>query len=128
MQHQMISNWVRQARYKSKKYGIYCSISVPEMLNMLESYNNYCAYCQKQEYETFDHPFPLRDGVSCTTANILPTCKRCKALKKNDDLVTMFLSNKINKELYMSILQKLFKEPQGVIVKEHVKKLTGHNE
>lgn len=128
MQHQMISNWVRQARYKSKKYNIFCSISVAEVLRMIEDYQGKCAYCGDSDYETFDHPFPLKENVPCTTANILPTCKKCKGIKKNKDLVALFLTNKISKDIYMAILQRLFKEPHGIKVKEHVKRLTGHNE
>lgn len=126
MQNKVISSWIRQARYKSKKLNIHCDISISDVLKIIEDFEEKCAYCSKN-YETFDHPFSLKDSKNCVPANILPCCKKCKKLKKNNDLVWMFLNKVITNESYVKLLQYLFKQKGGIVVKEHVKKLTGYN-
>ncbi len=87
--NKIISSWVRQARYRAKRYNLHSDLEISDIHEILQHYNDLCAYCT-QYADTLDHAFPLREGVPNVPANVLPCCKNCKESKKNDDLVQYY--------------------------------------
>ena len=49
----------------------------------LNHWGNKCAYCGKDDPETFDHVMPLSKGGSTTPWNYVPCCFRCNCSKSN---------------------------------------------
>lgn len=128
MHNKNISNWIRQSRYKAKKYSVYSKIEISEILFIIEHFNGKCAYCNKEDYSTIDHPFSIKDDAPCVAANSLPICKLCKSNKKNNDIITIFNLGEINEDRYLGLLKFMFDQPGGALVKEYVRQLTGHKE
>lgn len=124
MERTTISSWIRQARYRAKRYDIYSDLEISDVEGIIESYNNNCAYCG-QKAETLDHPFPLKPTAPNVPANILPSCKNCKGIKKNNDLVWMFSSGELNQNVYLELLQQMFNRKGGDTIKDHVRNVTG---
>lgn len=118
-----ISSWVRQARYRAKKYNIYSNLEIADVQAILLTCVS-CAYCEKQ-VETLDCPFPLKDGGPNVAANIVPCCKACKAVKSNNDVVWMFSNNHITNQVYLDLIRELCSRKGGDRVKEHIRKATG---
>jgi len=124
MERSTISSWIRQARYRAKRQDIYSDLEISDVEEIIESYEDKCAYCG-DEAETLDHPFPLKPTAPNVPANILPSCKDCKAHKKNNDLVWMFSSGTLEQVKYLELLQQMFSRKGGDTIKEHVRKVTG---
>jgi hypothetical protein len=124
MERATISSWIRQSRYRAKRQDIYSDLEISDVEEIIECYKNQCAYCGSAA-ETLDHPFPLKIVAPNIPANILPSCKDCKNIKKNNDLVWMFSSGKLEQESYLALLQQLFDRRGGDIIKGHVRKVTG---
>ena len=125
MHNKVVSSWIRQARYRAKRQNIHSDLDISDIISIINEFEGKCAYCSNQ-HDTLDHPFPIKDQAPSVAANILPICKACKKVKKNNDLVWMFLNNKIIKEEYLRLLKGLFSRGGGSMIKAHVKKLTGY--
>lgn len=121
---QIISGWVRQARYRAKRHRIYSKLSVEDVHAIIILYNEACAYCQTIA-DTLDSPFPLTDGCPNVAANVVPCCKGCKTLKGNNDLVWLYQKNLITVETYLAIIEKCCSGIDGNLVRDHIKKATG---
>jgi hypothetical protein len=119
-----ISSWVRQARHRARKHGIYSDLEVADVTAIIKDAAGACAYCGK-EIEALDCPFPLRDGGPHVPANVVPCCKSCKLIKNNNDIVWFFSSGYINRERYLALIQNLLGRRGGDRIKEHVKRATG---
>lgn len=124
MDKSTISSWVRQARHRAKKHDIYNSLTIEAVEQIISDHQGTCAYCGVKA-DTLDHPFPLKDEAPNAPANILPSCKSCKDIKKNNDLVWMFSNGRISKEKYVTLLEGMLKFDGGPELKKHVKKVTG---
>jgi hypothetical protein len=124
MDGKIISSWVRQARYRAKSHDIFSDLETTDAKDIVDDFEDKCAYCDKPA-ETFDHPFPLRTSAPNVPANALPTCKLCKGTKKNNDIVWMFAQGNIDQERYLHILQFMFGQRGGDIIKERVRLATG---
>lgn len=124
MDNKVVSNWIRQARYRAKTHDILSDLEIDDVQNILTHFEDKCAYC-KAEAETLDHPFPLKTSAPNTPANVLPTCKPCKGVKKNNDIVWMFTSGYIHKAKYLEILEFMLDQRGGDTVKSHVRRATG---
>ena len=124
MKRSAISSWIRQARYRAKRYNIYNDLQIEDIEEIMLLYDTCCAYCGVPA-DTFDHPFPLNENTVNTQSNVLPSCKHCKSIKKNHDLIWMFTEGYIKEKTYLSILQKMFSRKNSGKIKEHVKKLAG---
>ncbi len=125
MDNKIISNWVRQARFRAKRHDIYSSINMKEVMEMIEQSMNICSYCRKSESETLDHPFPLKDNAPNVIANIVTSCMSCKGKKKNNDLLWLYNSGLISEDNYLLLLKALFDRHNGSLIKDHVKKISG---
>lgn len=128
MDNKTISSWIRQARYRAKRQDIYSDLEIQDIVEILADQNNKCAYCQCGEPDTLDHPFPLKDHAPNIPANVVPVCKQCKQAKKNHDLIGMFTSGFITEARYIELLGQLFSKRGGDIIKEYVRRLTGHSD
>lgn len=124
MERATISSWIRQARYRAKRQDIYSDLEISDVEDIVECHEGQCAYCG-EDAETLDHPFPLKPTAPNVPANILTSCKECKSLKKNNDLVWMFSSGHLDQEKYLALLQEMFDRKGGDTIKEHVRKVTG---
>jgi 5-methylcytosine-specific restriction endonuclease McrA len=124
MERAAISSWIRQARYRAKRQDIYSDLEIADVEEIVEHYKNNCAYCGNTA-ETLDHPFPLKTTAPNVPANVLLSCKTCKTLKKNNDLVWMFSSGHLKQENYLELLQQMFGRKGGDTIKEHVRQVTG---
>lgn len=124
MDNKIISNWIRQARYRAKTHNIASNLEIEHVQIIITHFADNCAYCHRRA-ETLDHPFPLKTSAPNSAANVLPICKRCKATKKNNDIVWMFNRGYLCSEKYLQILEFMFQQDGGDIIKEHVRKATG---
>lgn len=127
MDNKTISNWIRQTRYRAKKYNILSDLDIKDISEILSEHNGNCAYCQKNAPETFDQPFPLKDGAPNVSSNVLPICRKCKNIKKNNDITWLYSNQKIDNDIYLYILSKLFARKHGNLIREHMKKLSGYS-
>jgi len=123
MEKNTISSWVRQARHRAKKQQLPNDLDIQEVEKIVEFYGS-CAYCD-EPYETLDHAFPLKDSAPNVAANILPSCKKCKLAKKNNDLVYLFEKEQISKDRYIKLLKEVLTRPGKKVLKEHIKAITG---
>jgi hypothetical protein len=124
MDNKSISSWVRQARYRAKKYSIYSDLKMEDVWDIIQIHDSRCAYCTGP-METLDHPFPLKDSAPNIPANVLPTCKECKKKKKNNDLPWLFSQKIISKERYIRIVDMMLKARKKTVMKEHIKMIIG---
>jgi len=124
MDNKSISSWVRQARYRAKKYSIHNDLKMEDVWDIIKIHESKCAYCA-ESMETLDHPFPLKDLAPNVPANVLPTCKKCKKKKKNNDLSWLFSQKIISKERYIKIVDMMLKARGRNIMKEHIKMIIG---
>jgi len=124
MDRSIISNWVRQARYRAKNRNIYSDLQIEDVEKVIEFYDEKCVYCGAQA-DTLDHPFLLNDNTANTQSNVLPCCKSCKSKKKNNDLIWMFTNKNITEDIYLSLLKQIFVRKGGEKIKQHVKIITG---
>ena len=124
MDNKIISNWVRQARYRAKTNTLLSDLEMEDVHNIITFYNGKCAYCGVVA-ETLDHPFPLRNSAPNVPANVLPICKACKNTKKNHDVVWMYNNNHISQQEYLKIMQFILDQRGGDAIKYHVRQATG---
>lgn len=118
----MISNWVRQSRYRAKKYNVINDLTVEDIIGIL---NDKCTYCQHNNYKYLDHPFPLKDNAPNVQANVAFICERCRTIKKNDNIISMNANNYISNDEYIKLLAKLFVRRGGIYIRDYVRKLSG---
>jgi 5-methylcytosine-specific restriction endonuclease McrA len=120
-----LSSWVRQLRHRAKKHNLYNDLTIQEIQSVIREYDNLCCFCN-QLSEVLDMAFPLRNGAPNVQANVLPLCKKCKNIKGNDDLITMFTSNIIERDKFLTILKSCFNRNHGDVLRIHVRALSGH--
>lgn len=124
MDKSTISSWVRQARHRAKKHDIYNNLEIQSVEEIIDEYSKKCAYCGS-EAETLDHPFPLKNEAPNASANILPSCRKCKKIKKTNDLAWMFAKGYISNDKYTSLLKEMLTRDGSDELKTHVKRITG---
>lgn len=124
MDKSTISGWVRQARHRAKKHGIYNNLEIEAVEDVISHHSDNCAYCGDPA-ETLDHPFPLKDEAPNASSNVLPACKGCKSVKKTNDLSWMYSNGHISNEKYMGLLKEMLQRDGSEELKIHVKKVTG---
>lgn len=123
--NRILSGWVRQARFRAKKYQVPGDISMPEIHALVEAYAGKCAYCRTNPAETMDHAFPLSAGAPNNPANILPACQACKALKHANDIVYLFSRGSITEEIYSAVIKEMLQRRGHEAVEPFVRKATG---
>jgi hypothetical protein len=124
MDKKQVSNWIRQSRYRAKKQGIQCDISIEEVLDILNNYDGRCAYCDSIA-TSLDHPFPLKDEAPNVSANVLPICKSCKNNKKINNIMVMYNSGILSEEVYVRIMKNILDGDKSGTLKKYVKRLSG---
>lgn len=124
MENRIISNWIRQARYRAKANDLPSDLEMDDVHKIITLYDNKCAYCTAPA-ETLDHPFPMRDNAPNVAANVLPICKSCKRTKKSHDIVWMYNNRLMTEELYLCVMRSLVQQRGGEIIKEHIRRATG---
>ena len=125
MDNKSISGWIRQARYRAKKQNIHSDLEIQDIISILE--DEHCSYCKVNKCDTLDHPFPLKDNAPNVPANVVTVCKKCKDLKKNNDLVWMYACGVVTEKTYLDLLKRLFERRGGNIVKDYVRRLSGYD-
>lgn len=73
--------------YKGNLHG---DLTGNDWLEILELFNNSCAYCGAKGALTRDHVMPVSKGGLNTKHNIVPACKSCNSSKHNNDLVEWY--------------------------------------
>lgn len=124
MDSKIISNWLRQARYRAKKYNIYCDLSSQDVQYIIQAFNDCCAYCGNPA-QTLDSLFSLKSATPNVPANVVTACRRCKSIKKSNDVVWMFANNHLNRDKYLKIMEIAFALRGGEIIKDRVRQVTG---
>jgi len=124
MDNKIISNWIRQARYRAKRANIYSELEIEDVQIIVEHFSSRCAYCGVKA-ETLDHPFPLKSSAPNVPANVLPSCKKCKQAKKNNDIVWLFSSGFLKRPKYLELLAFMFEQGGGEHIKQYVRLATG---
>jgi hypothetical protein len=124
MDNKQISNWIRQSRYRAKKQGIQCNISIEEVLVIVEYYAGKCAYCIRSA-DSLDHPFPLKDEAPNVSANVLPICKACKNRKKINNIMVMYNSGTLSEKEYVKIMKDVLDRDRDGSLRKYIKKLSG---
>ena len=124
MDNKIISNWIRQARYRAKTHEILSDLEIEDVQNIVTYFKDGCAYCESPA-ETLDHPFPLKTNAPNIPANVLPICKSCKSVKKNNDIVWMFTHGHVQRKDYLEILEFMLGQRGGDTIKSHVRRATG---
>lgn len=124
MDRTAISNWVRQARYRAKKYDVYSNLEVEIIEEIIDYYSGKCVYCDDKA-EALDHPFPLRDFAPNISSNTVPICKQCKKRKKSQNLSWMFNNGHISNELYIKLIGEMLSRDDSDRLKNHIKKAIG---
>ncbi len=126
MDKKLVSNWIRQSRYRAKKQGIQCNISIEEVLAILEYYADRCAYCTKSA-DSLDHPFPLKDEAPNISANVLPICKACKNRKKINNIMVMYNAEILSEKEYIKLMKDVLDRDKDGSLRIYVKKLSGRD-
>jgi hypothetical protein len=119
-----ISNWIRQSRYRSKKYKVYNDLDITDIQSIVDSLNNTCSYCGGSA-TTFDCLFPFRNGGPNVPANIALSCKQCRTIKGNNDIIWMFVNGHVCRDTYLELIEEFCKRRGGNIIKEQIKRATG---
>lgn len=119
-----ISNWVRQSRYRAKKFGAVSRIDMDGVTAVAKAFDNRCAYCDAQAV-AFDHPFAMGTGAPNVLANVLPSCRECKTKKGSLDLVGMYENGHITSDRYIALLAGMLGRDGGAELRVHIKSITG---
>lgn len=124
MDNKIISNWIRQARYRAKTHELSSDLEMDDVHTIITHFDDKCVYCSKKA-ETLDHPFPLRTSAPNIPANILPICRECKGAKKNHDIVWMYTQGYLEQQNYLCILQFMLEQRGKEAIKDYVRRATG---
>lgn len=124
MDNKIISNWIRQARYRAKTHKLSSDLEMDDVHTIITHFDDKCAYCGK-EAETLDHPFPLRTSAPNIPANILPICRECKGAKKNHDIVWMYAQGYLGQQNYLDIVQFMLDQRGKEAIKDYVRRAAG---
>jgi len=89
--HQSYYRWVRenreasiaiQQKRRSVKTGVTATLTPQEWVEILETYDRSCAYCDtSSETMTMDHVVPLSKGGAHAKENVVPACRSCNSRK-----------------------------------------------
>lgn len=125
MENTKISNWVRQARHRAKKHNVHNDLNINDIHIIINDGNGKCAYCKSTPLCSLDHPFPIKDNAPNVPANVIAICKRCKEIKKNNDLNWMLSTKHLTESEYMDLLKQLLIKRGNMYIKMHIKKISG---
>ena len=73
------------ARHNAKRrsaYDITPRLTAADWRNILELYDNRCAYCGAEGDLQQDHIIPIARGGKHEAANVAPSCRRCNSFKR----------------------------------------------
>jgi hypothetical protein len=89
-----VERWLAGRVAQAKRHGLVHNLTVPQLLLVGQSYENWCAYCWGSEYELFRRPatgydllIPVVRGGPVVQANAVPCCNDCKIAKKQFDAI-----------------------------------------
>jgi len=119
-----VSSWVRQSRHRAKKYDVLSKLEVQAIQELLDYFNDCCAYCGKAA-STLDHPFPLSCKAPNILANVLPSCHDCKTKKGTTDLVAFFNDGHLQRDKFLELVRGMLERDGGNLLREHIKGVTG---
>jgi 5-methylcytosine-specific restriction endonuclease McrA len=80
-----LSHRIRRARRRSLERSVASSFTVEDWTRCKESFDNKCAYCNKEGELQQEHFISLTRGGEYTINNIIPACKSCNCSKCNRD-------------------------------------------
>ena len=105
----------RRNRYRSLKRQLPSTLTAVQWHKIKETFNNRCAYCNKQTNLAQEHFIPLSKGGEYTHNNIIPACKSCNSSKGNKDFFEWYPQYKYySKKREKKILKLLNYEENGV--------------
>ena len=76
---------VQKANAKARSMGLRADLTLDEWLEIVDDYENQCAYCLGGKSESLDHIIPLAKGGPTTKVNVAPACMACNRAKKSPD-------------------------------------------
>ncbi len=71
--------------YLSNKKGLQASLTVSEWEDVLDDFENKCAYCGAETELLQEHFIPVSKGGGYIRGNIVPACKPCNSRKRDKD-------------------------------------------
>jgi 5-methylcytosine-specific restriction endonuclease McrA len=73
---------VYRQNLRAEKLGLEHTLTLSEWLDILNTYNRKCAYCNKP-FTDLDHFIPISKGGGTTKENSIPACGHCNNQKSN---------------------------------------------
>jgi 5-methylcytosine-specific restriction endonuclease McrA len=70
---------------RARRLGLVGDLTMSQWCNILDEFNNCCAYCGRRELLELDHVVPVSMGGGTTCSNIAPACQSCNSLKRAQD-------------------------------------------
>ena len=65
------------------KYGITTTITLEELVAILDAHDWRCVFCNSDEYIVIDHIVSLRQGGTHISTNLQPLCRSCNCSKRD---------------------------------------------
>ena len=81
---------VAASKRRHKKANIECTLTAKEWLEILQLFNNCCAYCLRSSVElTIDHMYPFVKHGNGNAENCIPSCMECNSSKSGGSMFYM---------------------------------------
>lgn len=109
-QHYRDNKWEYAIRNSTKKALQHKCLRLPyaakDLDQLLETFNNECAYCGSKYGVGADHFIPLSKGGADAIYNLVPACLSCNASKNNRDPMA-WMNKKVEKTRINKVLNYL---------------------
>lgn len=66
---------------RTRDLGLVSNLTIEEWLEIIERYENKCAYCG-DEWTDLEHVISVAEGGGTTKANVVPSCRACNTEKR----------------------------------------------
>lgn len=120
LQRIRVGGWLRQTRFRARKYGCTIDLSLEDVLNAIKG--GKCYLCGI-DTEIPDLAFSISDKAPCVQANLVVCCPDCRINRKNKNPIELYKAGKITREKLQSILVELSRRKGGSILKEHLRQI-----
>jgi 5-methylcytosine-specific restriction endonuclease McrA len=74
-------NILNQHLRHARELGLPSTLTLEQWVDIVNTFDSKCAYCQKKPYGVVEHFVPLSFGGGTTAYNCIPACQSCNVLK-----------------------------------------------
>ena len=74
-------NILNQHLKHAKELKLPATLTLEQWVDIVNTFDSKCAYCQKNPYGVVEHFVPLSFGGGTTAYNCIPACQSCNVLK-----------------------------------------------